>query len=331
MSQILGHNSNYNRRNKNTNSSNKNYNNNKNTNTHSANRNYNNNKNTNYMNTNCTNINKNINYNVVEELQDYMFTGKNLTLFSKNIFCNIVVDKPTTIDKTARPDKMMRIDNAFNKKEFITPDKPQVVRPINKINSNIYKPLKKDSLFWCFFILKYGFSKYEMEVGSQYFTVEKTEKFKYIELFREKESKDILKMNKIKPLSELEDDLANKDRISIKTFFALCIIEKINVLLVDKRKIYHSMNNDTKEVNVIHRNSESLDHHIELNVSESCLTNLKDTYYNVTGFDNNLKSMTSYKVDELLDLCKKLNIPVSNDGTKKLAKKYIYELLVQNF
>ena len=320
MSQILGNNSKYNRtknytntnyNNKNTNYNNKNTNtnyNNKNTNT-----NYNNNKNTNTNYNN--NKNTNTNYNVVEELQDYMFTGKNLTLFSKNIFCNIEVDKPTTIDKT------------FNKKEFVKPDN---INNIN-INSNIYKPLKKDSLFWCFFILKYGFSKYEMEVGSQYFTVEKTEKFKYIELFREKDSKDILKMNKIKPLSELEDDLANKDRISIKTFFALCIIEKINVLLVDKRKIYHSMNNDTKEVNVIHRNSESLDHHIELNVTESCLTNLKDTYYNVTGFDNNLKSMTSYKVDELLDLCKKLNITVSNDSTKKLAKKDIYELLVQNF
>ena len=299
MSQILGNNLKYNRT--------KNY----------TNTNYNN-KNTNYNNTNTnynTNKNTNTNYNVVEELQDYMFTGKNLTLFSKNIFCNIEVDKPTTIDKT------------FNKKEFVKPDN---INNIN-INSNIYKPLKKDSLFWCFFILKYGFSKYEMEIGSQYFTVEKTEKFKYIELFREKDSKDILKMNKIKPLSELEDDLANKDRISIKTFFALCIIEKINVLLVDKRKIYHSMNNDTKEVNVIHRNSESLDHHIELNVTESCLTNLKDTYYNVTGFDNNLKSMTSYKVDELLDLCKKLNITVSNDSTKKIAKKDIYELLVQNF
>ena len=311
MSQILGNNLKYNRTKNytNTNYNNKNTNyNNKNTNT-----NYNNkNTNTNYNN----NKNTNTNYNVVEELQDYMFTGKNLTLFSKNIFCNIEVDKPTTIDKT------------FNKKEFVKPDN---INNISKINSNIYKPLKKDSLFWCFFILKYGFSKYEMEVGSQYFTVEKTEKFKYIELFREKDSKDILKMNKIKPLSELEDDLANKDRISIKTFFALCIIEKINVLLVDKRKIYHSMNNDTKEVNVIHRNSESLDHHIELNVTESCLTNLKDTYYNVTGFDNNLKSMTSYKVDELLDLCKKLNITVSNDSTKKLAKKDIYELLVQNF
>ena len=310
MSQILGNNLKYNRTKNytNTNYNNKNTNyNNKNTNT-----NYNNkNTNTNYNN----NKNTNTNYNVVEELQDYMFTGKNLTLFSKNIFCNIEVDKPTTIDKT------------FNKKEFVKPDN---INNIN-INSNIYKPLKKDSLFWCFFILKYGFSKYEMEIGSQYFTVEKTEKFKYIELFREKDSKDILKMNKIKPLSELEDDLANKDRISIKTFFALCIIEKINVLLVDKRKIYHSMNNDTKEVNVIHRNSESLDHHIELNVTESCLTNLKDTYYNVTGFDNNLKSMTSYKVDELLDLCKKLNITVSNDSTKKLAKKDIYELLVQNF
>jgi hypothetical protein len=326
MSQISGHKSNYNS-NKNTN-----YNSNKNTNYNSnKNTNYNSNKNTNYN----SNKNTNTNYNVVVELQDYMFTGKNLAIFSKNIFCNsVAIDKTSSIDKNVRPDKNVSIDNTFNKKEFVNPDKLQVVRSnnnISKINSNIYKPLKKDSLFWCFFILKYGFSKYEMEVGSQYFTVEKTEKFKYIELFREKDSKDILKMNKIKPLSELEDDLANKDRISIKTFFALCIIEKINILLVDKRKIYHSMNNDTKEVNVIHRNSESLDHHIELNVTESCLTNLKDTYYNVTGFDNNLKSMTSYKVDELLDLCKKLNITVSNDSTKKIAKKDIYELLVQNF
>ena len=53
----------------------------------------------------------------------------------------------------------------------------------------------------------------------------------------------LLKINKIKPLSELEDDLANKSRISIKTFFALCVIEKMNILLVDKRKIYESITN----------------------------------------------------------------------------------------
>jgi hypothetical protein len=48
--------------------------------------------------------------------------------------------------------------------------------------------------------------------------------------------------------------------------------------------------------------------------------------------------MTSYKADELLELCKKLDIDVStmkcnkpNGDNKKMTKKDIYELLVQNF
>ena len=46
--------------------------------------------------------------------------------------------------------------------------------------------------------------------------------------------------------------------------------------------------------------------------------------------------MSSYKVDELLELCKKLDINIANTNTnegnkKKLTKKDIYELLVQNF
>jgi len=176
-----------------------------------------------------------------------------------------------------------------------------------------------------------------MEIGSQHFTVEKTEKFRYIEILREKASKDLMKINKIKPLSELEDDLANKDRLSIKTFFALCIIEKMNVLLVDNRKIYQTMNNDSPTIHVIHRNSKTFENYIELNVTNSSIENYKNNYYNVDGFENGLKSMSAYKVDELHELCKKLNInldiksePESKAKPKKLTKKDIYELIVQN-
>uniref|UniRef100_A0A6C0I671 Uncharacterized protein n=1 Tax=viral metagenome TaxID=1070528 RepID=A0A6C0I671_9ZZZZ len=264
--------------------------------------------------------NKHKEYNVVEDLQDYMFTSENLSRFTKDIFIKMNPKSHETQNYTPNSS----VSNSIPK---------HIQKHIPKTqNNNIYKPLKKDSLFWCFYILKYGFSKYEMEVGSQYFTVEKNEKFKYIELLRGKENKDLLKINKIKPLSELEDDLANKDKISVKTFFALCIIEKMNVLLVDKRKIYQSMNNDSPEINVIHRNSDSFEHHIELNVSNESISNYKDNYYNVSGFDNVLKSMSSYKVDELLELCKKLNIVCGLEtAKKKLTKKDIYELIVKNF
>jgi hypothetical protein len=253
-------------------------------------------------------------YNVVEELQDYMFTGNNLKQFNKN---NFGMNRQNA--RKPRNDKFVSL-NADKEKE----------KEREKAKDDIYKPFQTDSLFWCFYILKYGLSKYEMEVGNQHFPIEKAEKFKYIELFRTK--KDILKIHKIKPLADLENDLANSPRISIKTFFALCIVEKINILLVDKRKIYESITNDETKVNVIHRNGVSYEHSIEFNVPDDKLTNYRDTYYKVQGFDSGLKSMTSYKADELLELCKKFDIDVSKTGnTKKPTKKYIYELLVQNF
>ena len=264
-------------------------------------------------------------YNVVEKLQDYMFTGDNLTRYATDMF---------TINRNT------------SKKSYLEPgkDKQKYKEQTNtSTNSNIYKPLKKDSLFWCFFILKYGFSKYEMEIGSQYFLIEKTEKFKYIEMLRDKANKGLMKINKIKPMSEIEDDLANKERITVKTFFALCIMEKINVLLVDNRKIYQSMNNDSPTINVIHRNSKTFENYIELNVSNSSIENYKETYYNVVGFEDGLKSISSYKVDELHELCKKLKIDLINSNSnendtkndtktnkKKMSKKSLYELIIQH-
>jgi hypothetical protein len=257
-------------------------------------------------------------YNVVAELQDYMFTGDNLKQFNKHNFG--LISKSLDKKQNIRVPTNSLVDDNKEKKN----------------TNNIYKPLQTDSLFWCFYILKYGLSKYEMEIGNQHFAIEKAEKFKYIEILRK--NKDILKINKIKPLSELENDLANNQRISIKTFFALCIMEKINILLVDKRKIYESITADDSKMNVVHRNKVSFEHSIESNVTDDNLTLLRETYYKVQGFDSGLKSMTSYKSDELLELCKKLDIDVSNmkgnkpnGDNKKMTKKDIYEILIQNF
>ena len=294
---------------------------------------YNNTSNNNTSNTsNTSNNNKSSNvYNVVEELQDYMFTNTNFTRYIKDIYT-----------LSSQQNKTRREIKETNTNTNTNTNTTQNIRSNNrtdvkKCDLNNYKPLKKDSLFWCFFIIKYGFAKYEMEIGSQHFIIEKNEKFANIDLLRTKENKDLLKINKIKPLSDLEDELANKERISIKTFFALCIIEKMNVLLVDNRKIYQSINNDSSIINVIHRNSQTFEHYIELNVSDETITKYKDTYYNISGFDNALKSMSAYKVDELLEICKQLNINLNinaksnSDKTKKLTKKDLYELIVQNF
>jgi hypothetical protein len=206
-----------------------------------------------------------------------------------------------------------------------------------KKRETMYRPKQRDSLFWCFYILKNGFFNYEMEINNQYFVVEKNEKFKYIEILRK--NKDILKIHKIKPLTELEDDLANKDKISIKTFFALCIFENINILLVNNRKVYELLCTDIDKkhpINIIHRNNKTYEHSIELDITNEIIQKYRDTYYKMSNFDATLKSIASYKLDELVDLCTKLNINIEEyngdqKGEKKMKKKDIYNLLVLNY
>ena len=248
-----------------------------------------------------------------------MFNGKNLRQFTKHMIDFSSSIKPLNFSN----------DKKHSSSTSNTTSKKQTTQ--NLIKDTMYKPSKKDSLFWCFYILKYGFSKYEMEVGNQHFLIEKEEKFKYIDELRKQSNKDLLKIHKIKPLSLLEDDLANQSKISIKTFFALCIIENMNVILIDKRKAYEVLTTDDPKIHVIHRNSITYEHHIEVDVPSDKIKMYRETYYKMSNFDTSLKSMTSYKVEELLELCKKLDINTDIKEKKKMSKKDIYELLVQQF
>ena len=286
------------------------------------------------------------NSNIIVDLKDYMFTSKNMNKFTKHM--TQIVSEPKSSTKNIEQMNKEQINIEQMNKEQI--NKEQINKEqINKeqINKNVvfqknyknkietmYKPKQKDSLFWCFYILKNGFFNYEMEINNQYFVVEKKEKFKYIELLRK--NKDILKIHKIKPLTELEDDLANKDKISIKTFFALCIFENINILLVNNRKIYELLCTDIEPINIVHRNNKTYEHSIELDPTNEIIQKYRDTYYKMSSFEGTLKCIGSYKLEELIELCIKLNInieapKVEQNGKQKMTKKDIYNLLVLNY
>lgn len=255
--------------------------------------------------------------NICVELQNYMFTSKNIDNYAKHIihFDSNTITKPTTKDITP----------IHSETPVLSKEKEKEPK---KVKDTMYRPKQHDSLFWCFYILKNGFFNYEMEINNQYFVVEKKEKYKYIELIRHQ--KHILKLHKIKPFTEIEDDLANKPAISIKTFFALCALENINVMLVNKRKIFELLCSDIDEQHPLHIVHRTKEHAIELDPTEDSITKYRDTYFKVSGFEATLKGIGSYKVDELINLCKQLDIDI-NKGTKKLTKKDIYEMLVMNF
>jgi hypothetical protein len=255
-------------------------------------------------------IPKNLSYpvkDIINQLNNNVFTKININKFTKHLELK---NKPLINDRNKKINQ-------------------QKTTALNKTNKDFFKPRQKDSLFWCFYILKHGLCKYETDVGNNHFIIEKKEKFKYIELMRSVENKALLKLYKIKSLIELEDDLANKPQISTKTFFALCIIEKINVLLVDKRKAYECMCSDIETVHIIHKNILPIEYYIELNNTPDNIKYYGENYYKMQHFEGKLKSLSAYKLSELLYISKKLEIDINTDI--KLTKNYIYELIKSKF
>ena len=205
-----------------------------------------------------------------------------------------------------------------------------------KKNDSMFDPflIHKDSLFWCFYVLLFGIDKYEL-IGNQHFVEEKKIKFEYIEILRKK--KDVLKMHKIKPLSEIEDDLANKEAIGIKTFIALCVIVNINIMIIDNHKYYESINNDNSIIHIIYRHTKPLKFVMDLESPADKIEYYRTRFLQLPTFDWNIKTITSYKIDELKVMSEKLGIEpcktelCKTEPFKKLTKKDLYEQILLHF
>jgi hypothetical protein len=254
---------------------------------------------------NKPNTNVYINYNhVLKNLQDYMLTSK-LIIKSNQTHFNDADDKKNQ-------------KNEKQKKE----------KSVVKEESPFFYPKEKDSLFWCYFIIKNGFASYEYPDVSS-FVNEKNEKFKLIQTLRD--CKQQLKTKKIKNLKEdVEDELANKERIGMKTFIALCIADNINVLYIHKRKCFEMVFDELSPIHVVHCEDNPTKYYYEIDPTKEKIEYYRTKLFNWESVEKPLKAITSYKVDELVELCNKLDLNKENEDLKKKTKKDLYNMLVMN-
>jgi len=314
------------------------------------------------------NNNKSIEYsNVVKCLQDYMLTNERVSEIFKNppLFVNDCKEKSDlrlksiSIDnseiKIKQKKKKEEEKEEKDKKEEIFVSMPKSVAPpllaelpsdaqnvvIKKCDNNglnssepvldLFYPKQKDALFWCYFILKNGFSAYEYQPETTSFASEKESKFAAIEMLRA--HKQDLKTHKIKNIKEhVEDELINKERIGMKTFIALCIGSRINVLFIHKRKCFDLVCNldlDAKTHIVVCQDNFKCPskYGLEMDLEKDKIAYYMENYFKWESVDKPLKAMGSYKSEELAVLCKKIGLDFSQ-GQK--TKKEMYELLIVN-
>jgi hypothetical protein len=230
-----------------------------------------------------SNNNSNINmYNdVITNLQDYTLTSKNIS----KIY--------------------------LSRLNLFKPEKPKNIT--YKSNYKLLVPEHTDQLFWIFYIIKYGIDEYKL-LGNSTYQIEKEIKFKYINII--KNNKIILKNNKIKKMYECEDELLNCNKISFKTFFALCVLENINIYYLQKRTYFKYTNNDDDNYHVIHNINEN-NNGYEVNVTDDILLNYETVRFKRDNYDTFLKPLSSYKLNDIIEICEKFHIPITINGKNK--------------
>jgi hypothetical protein len=211
----------------------------------------------------------------------------------------------------------------------------------NKINntknisksSSLFVPREQDSLFWCYYIIKNGDVQYELLRNRNIIT---TKQLKIDLVSKIRENKNIVKTYKFDTISNVENNLANDNILSSKTFITLCAIENINIVFISKNTFFELLTNDSDVIYIIREidNSQlkyNKQYGYELSNEES-LNHIRSNLYKVDSIDKPIKSLSAYKLSDLLNIANKLAIQLVNKETgKNKSKNELYESIIQYF
>lgn len=251
---------------------------------------------------------------IIQEFEDYMLSEKTLR--------RCLIKQQTT-------PKISEYRNLNEKeKDHVLKSNPIKDKIIPK--EKIFIPKQKDTLFWCFYIMTYGEANYEM-LHPINLIVEKKWKIEYIEKIRQ--NKNLLKQHKYATLVHIENQLLNEEKIDLKTFFSLCVLENLNIFYINKKTYYDlSMNESKDEIFILRHHYENKGKYGFEKANEEILQNDRKSLFKIENFEKPLKAMSSYKNQELIDFCIRLGLEIVNQDTKKPKKKQdLYECLVQYF
>jgi len=187
-----------------------------------------------------------------------------------------------------------------------------------------FEPKQRDSLFWCFYIACYGEIAYEL-LDNKNIITEKKIKFEFIDKLRK--NKELIKQYKFATISHIENYLANENKIDLKTFLTLSVIENINILYLKNKTCYQNFMNDNNDLHVFR--------HLENNsfcYFKSTKDEMKETVnvlYLMDNIEKPLKSISAYKVEDLIQISNKLGINIMSNNNKKVkTKNELYESIV---
>lgn len=189
----------------------------------------------------------------------------------------------------------------------------------NNFKKHLVYPKQHDKFFWCFYILKHGASEYK-NIDFKHFLIEKNYKLEFIDTIRKNIS--LLKENKIKKM-ETELDIVNSNKISLNSFYALCIYNNINVIILCKNIYYKLIMDEEQPINILDLSTPYIG--CCSNASQELLNECINNKMYVENPNRPIRSMSFYKIEDLHDICGKLNIDIKYSSGKSKKKQDLYD------
>ena len=197
--------------------------------------------------------------------------------------------------------------NHENKKKYIYLNNNREIKENNFLISHT------DKYFWAFYIFLYSFEDYYLI--NNHFIIEKN--FKINNVIKIREEKDKLKLYKISR-NFIENELVNENKISLKTLNCLALLYNLNIIYIKKRIIYIMNYGNEKIINCKNIIEESDNNINLLNLSEELIQELIDTYYIINNINKSINAISYYKLGDLINIAKKLNLEILNKQKKDL-------------
>jgi len=204
----------------------------------------------------------------------------------------------------------------------VNKEKKKIIEKIKKEEKDIFIPDEEDSLFWCYIIYKYGYSEYELKREKKY---ESITSMKINLVYTVRENKDLLKKLKLKK-TKVEENLTNDKKINLDTFLFLIAVNEMNLIYMNEHTYYEEFYSDEEKVCIIKYEKEQ-DKYGLYDVSKEKLEDLKKNRLHILNISKPIKSLSSYKVLQIKEICKTLNIDIMKTETKCKTKKELYQLI----
>ncbi len=253
--------------------------------------------------------NKETNYNTnitsPHHIEDLLMKLNKYSLTNKNIIDNICIVEP--------PPRVTQSESNVT----ITKRKADYY----------YPPLEcKDTLFWCWISHHYGIQEYEINKNNLY-NYEINRKFEYVSCIRS--NKLLLKSLKLNR-TKLEECLLDDDGIGLGLFVFICLVHKYNVIYTDNYIYYEYIDDFNTEYIMINKRNNKYGLYVKEKITKDNIEPLKKNKWVVDSITKPLRAVGSYKVGEIKEICKLMNIDTMKNEKKSYTKNELYEKIKQH-